>query len=51
MLGEQPSSPHVCDETFTAMLSTGLLVLKLGWKKDVDVVRAAGTATGWGQGG
>ena len=50
MLGEQPSSQHFCDETFTAMLSAGLLVLKLGWKKDVDVVRAAGTATGWGQG-
>ena len=30
------------------MLSTGLLVLKLWWKKDVDVVWAAGTATGWG---
>ena len=35
------------------MLSTGLLVLKLGWKKDVDVVWAASTAstaTDWGQG-
>ena len=32
------------------MLSTGLLVLKLGWIKDVDVVWAASTATDWGQG-
>ena len=32
------------------MFSTGLLVLKLRWKKDVDVVWAASTATGWGQG-
>lgn len=50
MLGEQPSSPPYCDETWAVMLSTGLLVLKLGWKKDVDVVWAASTATDWGQG-